>query len=131
MGQAGQRDTYRCPASCPAFGGALVLSHLCPVLPQRGGRGPVIRVGGLTYWEIKCRALNGKRAKLTAEQLAFVGFVLEPEHHEDRDPGTGWLQAAASNDLEDQLQELARLRDVMPGWLALARRMHEEDGGTK
>jgi hypothetical protein len=87
----------------------------------------VIRVGGLTYWEIKCRALNGHRSKLSDEQLGFVGFVLttvsKPEAEVE-----AWTPAARRHErIDKQLEELARLRDIAPGWIALARELVKDD----
>jgi hypothetical protein len=85
----------------------------------------VIRVGGLTYWEIKCRALNGHRSKLSEEQLAFVGFVLEPEQQDKR---RAWVPATVHSRIDQQLEEIARLKDLAPNWIALARELVKDDG---
>jgi hypothetical protein len=92
----------------------------------------VIRVDGLTYWEIKCRALNGHRDRLTAEQLGFVGVVSDVGEH-DHDAGTrvpAWLQPTNPSNIDKQLEELERLRDIAPGWFALARRIVEDEKET-
>ena len=48
-------------------------------------------VGGLCYWDIKQRALNGSRAKLSLDQLQFVGFDLAPPPP----PPPGWRPASS------------------------------------
>jgi hypothetical protein len=99
-------------------------------MPRSGLRaqGSGLRVQGRCYWCLKVAALNGHRDRLEFEALEFVGFVSEPE----RDAGTrepAWLPAAARHERMDaQLEELARLRDVAPGWIALARQLMKDDG---
>ena len=89
----------------------------------------MIRVGGLTYWQIKCRALNGGRSKLDAEQLTFAGFVSEVEGSEvTTRPSSNWLQPTNPSNIDKQLEELERLCDIAPNWIALARRILEDDG---
>jgi hypothetical protein len=90
---------------------------------------PGLRVGGRCYFCLKVAATNGHRGRLSEEQLAFVGFVLEPER-DGRDAGTrapAWLQPTNPSTIDKQLEELARLRDVMPGWLELTRRILEDE----
>ena len=65
-----------------------------------------VRVKGLCYWCAKCRAMNGGRAKLSEEQLTFVGFL--PERPPDPD---GWRPAwtlLPSVDDEDRNPETTR-----------------------
>ena len=89
----------------------------------------MIRVDGLTYWEIKCRAMNGHRSKLSVEQLGFVGIVdvdhREPETVDDR---RAWSPATIDARIAEAEEELARLRDIAPGWFALARELVKDDG---
>jgi hypothetical protein len=90
----------------------------------------VIRVGGLTYWEIKCRALNGHRSKLSAEQLGFVGIrpdTGQPDQLTNHGSLAGWLQPTNPSNIDAQLEALERLRDVMPGWVRLARELVKDD----
>jgi hypothetical protein len=86
----------------------------------------VILVGGLTYWEIKCRALNGHRERLTDDQLGFVGVLREPGEQVEHDEPVGWLSAAASRHIDALEDELARIRDIAPGWYELARKIVDE-----
>jgi hypothetical protein len=86
----------------------------------------MIRVGGLTYWEIKKKALNGGRSKLDAEQLGFVGFV-SPPAAEPSSPTRHWLQPTNPSTIDKQLEELERLRDLAPGWIRLARELVKDD----
>jgi len=88
----------------------------------------VILVGGLDYWTIKQKALNGHRSKLTEDQLGFVGFVSEVEGSSVTDrPSSNWLQATTPSNIDQQLEELARLRDLAPGWIRLAREIVKDD----
>ena len=88
-----------------------------------GGRGPVILVGNLTYYQIKVKAglFNGqaKVDRLSHEQRAFVGLLTQP-----REPR--WIQP---NGNEQELESLQELLDTAPGWFALARKMLERGDG--
>jgi hypothetical protein len=74
-------------------------------------------------------ATNGHRSKLSVEQLGFVGFV--PEHDGDADvghAGRAWIPAGSRVPAVDKEPEAyERLRDIAPGWYALARRLVEDD----
>jgi len=85
---------------------------------------PGLQVGGRSYFCLKVAATNGHRSKLSLEQLAFVGFVTDPPAP---DPEPRWLSPTVHTHIDEQLEELARLRDVMPGYFALARRMLEDE----
>jgi hypothetical protein len=88
-----------------------------------------LQVGGLTYWEIKKKALNGGRGKLSAEQLGFAGFVSEVEGSPVTSrPSSNWLQPTNPSNIDKQLEELEKLRDVMPGYFALTRKILEDYG---
>ena len=90
----------------------------------------MILVGGLTYWQIKQKALNGHRSGLSKEQLGYVGFTLEtsaPEIEALERPHA-WLQPVNPSNIDEQLEELAHLLDLMPGYLRLAREFVKEDG---
>jgi hypothetical protein len=90
---------------------------------------PGILVGGRCYFCCKQAALNGSRAKLSVDQLAFVGFVSEVEgSRTDTVRGTAWLQPTNPSNIDQQLEELERLRDITPNWITLARRIAEDDG---
>jgi hypothetical protein len=79
--------------------------------------GAVIRVGGLTYWQIKVRALNGHRSKLSDDQLGFVGIVSTTKVVSPQAEVEAWVPAARRHDrIDKQLEELERLRDIAPGW---------------
>ena len=78
---------------------------------------------GRCYFCLKVAATNGHRSKLSVEQLMFVGFVAEPPAP---DPEPRWLSPTVHTHIDQQLEELARLRDVMPGWFALARKIVDE-----
>jgi hypothetical protein len=94
-------------------------------------------VGGRCYWCCKLAALNGSRSKLSVEQLEFVGCVSEvaPDTGLTSRPDAGrWLQPPNPTNIDQQLDELARLRDLAPNWYALARKIVEKrkrnrDGG--
>jgi hypothetical protein len=91
----------------------------------------VIRVDGLTYYEAKVRAglFNGhdRGDRLTEAPRQFVGFLSEPRH-EAVTRVTAWLPAAARHErIDKQLEELARLRDIAPGWFALAREIVKDE----
>jgi hypothetical protein len=87
-------------------------------------------VGGLCYWDIKQKALNGGRSKLSAEQLGFVGVVSTTVDRAtsgvEGSDTERWLQPNPSN-IDRQLDELERLLDIAPGWYALARKIVEEE----
>jgi hypothetical protein len=80
-------------------------------------------------------ATNGHRDRLSLEQLAFVGFEADlapietPEVRLDMSATSDphWVSAAMHKRLDEQLEELARLRDVMPGWVALAREIVKDE----
>jgi hypothetical protein len=62
---------------------------------------------------------------LTGEQLTFVGFVPELEHKVNR---RAWIPASTRSNAQREIEEeLARLRDLAPGWFALARRILEDE----
>lgn len=85
-----------------------------------------LQVGGRCYFCLKQAALNGHRAKLSVEQLMFVGFLADTAQLDQQgNHGSldGWSQP---NSNDKQLEELSRLRDVMPGWVALAKRILED-----
>lgn len=90
----------------------------------------MIRVDGLTYWEIKCRALNGHRDRLSDEQLGFVGFEVFDAEQVDRS-GTdrhAWAPTGTRNPaIDKKLEELAALLDTMPGWVRLAREIVKDE----
>jgi hypothetical protein len=73
-------------------------------------------------------ATNGHRSKLTAEQLGFVGFVSEVSAHGAPTSEHSWLQPTNPSNIDKQLEELEHMRDIAPGWYALARRIVEEPG---
>ena len=80
---------------------------------------------GDCYACLKSRATNGHRSKLSLEQLRFVGF--EPDT-EPTEPEPRWLPPAARHErIDKQLEELARLKDVAPNWLAFARALIEDE----
>jgi hypothetical protein len=88
---------------------------------------PGLHVGGRCYWCCKVVATNGHRDKLSEEQLGFVGFVCEPEH-EAAARAPAWLPAAARHErIDKQLEELARIRDTAPNWIALAREIVKDE----
>jgi hypothetical protein len=92
-----------------------------------------LRVGGLCYWDIKQKAMNGGRSKLSAEQLGFVGVVSEHEHDEPNDlghRGRSWLEAVTPSTIDKLLEELERRLDLAPNWVAFARALIEEKGNT-
>jgi hypothetical protein len=77
---------------------------------------PGIQVGGRCYFCCKNAALNGHRAKLSADQLRFVGVGLDVSPTVNRaDSARSWLQPINPSTIDKQLEELSRLRDVMPG----------------
>ena len=78
-----------------------------------------LQVGGRCYWCCKVAATNGHRSKLSEEQLPFVGLASEPEREPDRG---GWSSSRSRSRLLELEEELARQRDVMPGYFALARK---------
>jgi hypothetical protein len=88
-----------------------------------------LQVGGLTYWEIKCRALNGGRSKLDAEQLGFVGIVDVDDHRDvvTVDDRRSWSPATIDARIAEAEEELARLRDIAPGWIRLARELVKDE----
>jgi hypothetical protein len=89
-----------------------------------------LQVGGRCYFCLKVAATNGHRDRLTAEQLGFVGFGLDrvPADAAPASRVAGWLPAAARHErIDKQLEELARLRDIAPGWIALARELVKDD----
>jgi hypothetical protein len=86
------------------------------------------QVEGRCYWCCKKASTNGHRDKLSAEQLGFVGFMVENEHGQPPTaarPARHWLEVVTPSTIDRQLEELARLRDLAPGYLALARRILE------
>jgi hypothetical protein len=78
---------------------------------------------------LKQRATNGSRAKLSVDQLLFVGFDPELELEEQDEPVTrrAWLQPINPSNIDQRLTELAEARDIAPGWYALARRILEDE----
>jgi hypothetical protein len=68
--------------------------------------------------------LNGHRERLSEEQLGFVGFTtvnqVEPTSRV-------WLQPTNPSNIDKQLEELERLRDIAPGWFRLARELVKDD----
>jgi hypothetical protein len=90
---------------------------------------PGIQVEDRCYCCLKVAATNGHRSKLSTEQLAFVGFVTEGVLDTSPTAGTrAWLQPTTPSTIDKQLEELERLRDLAPNWLALARRILDDDG---
>ena len=86
---------------------------------------PGLQVGGRCYFCLKVAATNGHRSKLSVEQLTFVGFVTEVAPVSG---STAWIPASRRSNAERELEEeLARLRDVMPGYFALAKRILENE----
>jgi hypothetical protein len=84
---------------------------------------PGLRVQDRCYWCCKVAALNGHRDRLTDEALGFVGVV-----RDRRDPvraDHAWLPTTVHTYIDNQLAEIARLRDIAPGWYELARRIVE------
>jgi hypothetical protein len=92
---------------------------------------PGIQVEDRCYFCLKVAATNGHRSKLSTEQLAFVGFVAEValvSSPTSRSPARPWLQPTNPLTIDRQIEELERLRDLAPGWFALARRIVGDDG---
>jgi hypothetical protein len=88
-----------------------------------------LTVGGRCYWCCKQAALNGGRSKLSLEQLGFVGIVSEVEGSPvTSKPSSNWLQPTNPSNIDQQLEELERLRDIAPGWFALAKRILDDGG---
>lgn len=89
----------------------------------------MIRAGGLTYWQIKCRALNGGRSKLDADQLGFVGIYQgeSPQAEVEGSVVTTWSHVNVDARIAEAEEELARLRDIAPGWFRLAREIVNDD----
>jgi hypothetical protein len=74
--------------------------------------------------------LNGGRAKLTTEQLGFVGVSRDAPDIEismvgiptiERSDNDRWVPVTAHARVDEQLESLARRLDVAPGWYALAK----------
>ena len=87
-----------------------------------------LQVGGRCYWCCKTAALNGGRSKLSLEQLGFVGFVSTTVDRTTAEvEGPAWLQPTNPSTIDAQIEELERLRDIAPGWYALARRIVKDD----
>jgi hypothetical protein len=71
-------------------------------------------------------ATNGLRDRLSPEQLGFVGFESEQQVGIKTIPTSNvWLQPTNPSTIDRQLDELERLRDIAPGWIALAKRILE------
>lgn len=85
-----------------------------------------IRVGGLTYWEIKQRAMNGGRSKLSEDQLGFVGIDALETSEVGLETSPTWLQPVNPSNIDDRLEQLASLMDRAPNYLALAREILNE-----
>jgi hypothetical protein len=80
---------------------------------------------GDCYACLKTRILAGR--KVSEEQARFVGFVSEdPQGTPITEPR--WIPTTVHTRIDQQLEEIARLRDIAPGWYALARRILEEEG---
>jgi hypothetical protein len=87
-----------------------------------------LQVGGRCYFCLKVAATNGHRDRLSEEQLAFVGFVLtEVSRSASEVEGPAWLQPTNPSNIDKQLEELERLRDIAPGWIRLARELVKDD----
>jgi hypothetical protein len=86
---------------------------------------PGLQVEGRCYFCLKQTALNGSRSKLSDEALIFVGFGTDSVPIE---PEPRWIPTTVHTYIDQQLEEIARLRDIAPGWYALARRILEEEG---
>jgi hypothetical protein len=96
---------------------------------------PGLQVEGRCYFCLKVAATNGHRSKLSLEQLTFVGFVSGQQVGIETSPtsvaptaGSTWLQPTTPSTVDAQIEELERLRDIAPGWYALARRILEDNG---
>jgi hypothetical protein len=85
-----------------------------------------LQVGGRCYFCLKQAALNGSRSKLSVEQLTFVGFTRE-NGNAVVPVARRWLQPINPSNIDKQLEELERLRDIAPGWFALARELVKDD----
>jgi hypothetical protein len=85
-----------------------------------------MNVGGLDYWAIKKRIMDGK--KVTEEQAQFVGFTNGKSARADIEGSVArdWLQPTNPSNIDKRLEELARLRDLAPNYITLARRIVEE-----
>jgi hypothetical protein len=83
-----------------------------------------LQVGGRCYWCCKVAATNGHRSKLSVEQLTFVGFE---QHHGCERPDPQWIPTTVHTHIDEQLEELARLRDLAPNWFALARAIVKDE----
>jgi hypothetical protein len=92
------------------------VSGVCPH-PYR------LKVQDRCYSCLKTAALNGHRDRLEPEALAFVGFTREPQEERAFSRESAWLQPVNPSNIDKQLEELARLRDIAPGWYALAKRI--------
>jgi hypothetical protein len=70
--------------------------------------------------------MNGGRSKLSAEQLAFVGCVSEPQvalvtSPISRSDTERWVPITVQTRVDEQLEALAARRDLAPNWLAFAK----------
>jgi hypothetical protein len=92
-----------------------------PACPHSG-----LQVGGRCYWCLKRAALNGSRSKLSDEALIFLGFGVHLGAQASSQ-GRTWLQPTKPSNIDKQLEELERLRDIAPGWFALARELVKDD----
>jgi hypothetical protein len=88
---------------------------------------PGLQVEGRCYWCCKQAALNGGRSKLSADQLGFAGFVYEVSAHGAPTSEHSWLQPTNPSNIDKQLEELERLRDIAPGWIRLARELVRDE----
>jgi hypothetical protein len=71
--------------------------------------------------------LNGHRERLSEEQLGFVGVVSELDPDVAAASSSTWLQPTNPSNIDRQLEELEKLRDIAPGWFRLARELAKDD----
>ena len=84
---------------------------------------------GECYACLKIAATNGHRDRLSPEALAFVGFATDTvATNAVATTAPRWLQPTNPSTIDRQIEELERLRDLAPGWYALARRILEDEG---